>query len=68
MITNDEMSNKIFSYCKRRHYNIIRSGVDYKDDKFNLMPEDGHPNVYAHGLYADEIYSYLRKHVLKEEK
>jgi len=68
MITNDEMSNKIFSYCKRRHYNIIRSGVDYKNDKFNLMPEDGHPNVYAHGLYADEIYSYLRKHVLKEEK
>jgi len=58
-IVKDPITEKTLSDL-RQSISVLDMGLDIlNDNQYNNQPYDSHPNVLAHGIYAERLYQYL---------
>lgn len=57
---NDNDTKEMLKYCSSNNMLTLDASLDLKDNRYNLMPVDKHPNARANRYFADKIEVFLK--------
>ena len=58
---NQKKMRRMLDFCEKSGLSTVDISVDVENEKYSHLPLDAHPNELANLLYAEKLYSYLRK-------
>lgn len=59
IINKDQQSNIVYNRLIKQKVKCVDISLDYSLNKYNLMPNENHPNELAHEFYAEKTADYL---------